>query len=126
MYVKQTLSMSHRFILAQLRLGIMPLETYTPVYDKYSKLNGKRRPSERVCGLCNLNLCEDEIHFLLIYTLYRDLRQLLIDFIHNKYIYAILSTGAYEFCSKCLEYSILSLLYNQYDYIYIRNTVTFH
>ena len=52
--------------------------------EKDSKINRKRRPSERVCGLSNLNLCEDEIHFLLICPLSRDLRQLLIDHIHNK------------------------------------------
>ena len=48
----------------------MPLELetriYTPICDKSTELNKKRHLSERLCILCNLGLCEDELHFLLI------------------------------------------------------------
>ena len=48
-YVKQTFSRSRRSFLAQLRLGILPLEIetgrYTPIYDKHTKLSRKRHLS---------------------------------------------------------------------------------
>ena len=76
LYVKQTLSST---FLAQ--FSILPLELgtgrYTPIYDKFTKLNSKRHPSERLYTLCNSGLCEDEIHFLLICPVYRDLWQML-------------------------------------------------
>ena len=57
LHVKQTLSRSRRSFLAQFRLTILPLELetgrYTPIYDKFSELNRKRHPSERLCTLCN-------------------------------------------------------------------------
>ena len=57
-YVKQTISKSRRSFLAQLRLGIMPLEIetgrYTPIYDKEKKMNRRRHPSERLCALYEL------------------------------------------------------------------------
>ena len=68
-YVSQTLSRSRRSYLAQLRLGVMSLEIeicrYTPTYDKHTKMNRKRYPSEILCTLCNKELCEDEMHFLM-------------------------------------------------------------
>ena len=36
---------------------------YTPIYDKHTKINKKRYPSERLRTLCNIELCEDEMHF---------------------------------------------------------------
>ena len=77
------MSRSRRSLLAQFRLGILPLEIetgrYTPIYDKNTKLNKKRHPSERICTLCNIGLCEDELHFLLICPVLRDLRRLLLN-----------------------------------------------
>ena len=82
-YVMQTLSRSRRSFLAQFRLGILPLEIetgrYTPIYDKHTKKNRKRHPSERLCTSCNMGLCEDEVHFILICPLYSNIRQSLLN-----------------------------------------------
>ena len=86
-YVKQTISRSRRSFLAQLRLGILPLEIetgrYTPIYDKEKKMNRRRHPSERLCALCELESIEDEVHFLLVCPLYQDLRLHLVDTISD-------------------------------------------
>ena len=42
-------------------------------------MNRKRYPSERLCTLCNIGLCEDELHFLLICPFLRDSRRLLLN-----------------------------------------------
>ena len=56
-YVKQTLSTSRRSFLFWLRLCVLPLELKTEI----------------LCTLCNTGSCEDEIHFLSVYPLYKDL-----------------------------------------------------
>ena len=77
-----TISRSRRSLFTQLRLGILPLEIeagrFTPIYDKSIKKNRKRHPSERLCKLCNMKICEDEIHFMLICPMYEHARQYLI------------------------------------------------
>ena len=59
---------------AQLRLGILLLEIetrrYTSIYDKHTKSSRKRHSSEKLCALCELGSSEDEVHFLLVYTIY--------------------------------------------------------
>ena len=81
-YVMNTISRSRRSLFTQLRLGILPLEIeagrFTPMYDKSIKKNRKRHPSERLCKLCNMKICEDEIHFMLICPMYEHARQYLI------------------------------------------------
>ena len=52
---------------------------YTLIYDRNTNINRQRHPSERLCTLCNTGLCEDEIHFLLVCPLYKDLRYMLLD-----------------------------------------------
>ena len=52
---------------------------FTPIYDKTLKKNRKRIPSERICKLCDLGVCEDEVHFVLICTKYEDIRKAILD-----------------------------------------------
>ena len=64
-------------------LGILPLELetvrYTPIYDRNTNMNRKRHLSEILCTLCNTESREDEIYFLLVCPLYKDLRYMLLD-----------------------------------------------
>ena len=66
-YVSMNLSSIERSYLAQLRLGILPLEIETGRYKSIPIDNRK-------CKLCNLNLVEDEKHILFTCTLYNDIR----------------------------------------------------
>ena len=62
-YVISNISRSHRSLLAQLRMGILPLNIETGRYIR-KELN------ERLCLLCNQNSIEDEHHFLLLCPVY--------------------------------------------------------
>ena len=66
-YVSMNLSSIEQSYLAQLRLGILPLENETGRYKSVPIDNRK-------CKLCNLNLVEDEKHILFTCTLYNDIR----------------------------------------------------
>ena len=59
--------MSHRILLAELRLKILSLEIetggFTLIYNKTVMKNRKRHPSERLCKVCNTRACEDEVYF---------------------------------------------------------------
>jgi hypothetical protein len=57
-YVLYNLSISERCVMAQFRLGILPLNIETGRF--------RNQPiEERICDLCELNEIEDESHFLL-------------------------------------------------------------
>ena len=67
-----------RSILAQFRLGILPLNIETCRYKLIKDNQGKFRktkPEERLCLVCNAGLTEDETHFLLECTCYNQMRQ---------------------------------------------------
>ena len=68
------MSRRRRSLMAQIRIGILPLEIetgrYTPIFDKLIKKNRRREPNERICKLCDLNKTEDEFHFLCICPIY--------------------------------------------------------
>ena len=66
-YVSMNLSSIERSYLAQLRLGILPIEIETVRYKSVPIDN-------RICKLCNLNLVENEKHILFTCTLYNDIR----------------------------------------------------
>ena len=57
-YLKLNLERSERSFMAQLRLGILPLHIETGRYNRTLLEN-------RTCKLCNTNVIEDEMHFLL-------------------------------------------------------------
>ena len=57
-YVKMNLSSSYRSVLAQIRLGILPLPVET------WRLNNTKL-EDRLCNICNLGKVEDECHFYL-------------------------------------------------------------
>ena len=87
-YLTMKMSRRRRSLMSQFRSGVLPLEIergrYTPVYDKFSKKNRKRKPIERKCKLCNLDEIEDEYHFLCSCSAYSILRKHLFDDISLK------------------------------------------
>ena len=67
-YVKKLLNRGHRSLLAQLRIGILPLRIETGRYQNIP-------PEFRLCLVCDENVCEDECHFMFHCSLYDDPRQ---------------------------------------------------
>ena len=80
---------SHRSLLAQLRSGILPLRIesgrFQNICDPKTGKTRKLKPQERVCTLCDLNLVEDEIHFVCICSKYCTLREKLFNTVIQKY-----------------------------------------
>ena len=56
----QALSFVQRKALAKFRLGVLQIRIETGRYER-----PKKGPLERICKQCNLNVPEDEKHFLL-------------------------------------------------------------
>lgn len=72
-----------RSIFAQLRIGVLPLriETgrFTNIIDQHTGLLRKMNVDERTCNICNLNIVEDEYHFLLSCCKYNNERRILYE-----------------------------------------------
>ena len=71
-YVKYNFSRHSRSVLAQFRLGILPIRVET---GRFRNLELK----DRICELCNNQQIEDEIHFLCQCPLYHNTRKILFD-----------------------------------------------
>ena len=72
-YVKANIPRFERSLIAQLRLGILPLRIETGRYVN-------EQIEDRVCSQCQENQIEDEIHFTLYCAKYHDARR---EFLHN-------------------------------------------
>ena len=75
--MKQNLEKWKRSLLAQFRLGVLPLAIETGRYKlTKDKVGNWRRqtPEERICPVCNLNTIENETHFLIDCVQYKDIR----------------------------------------------------
>ena len=70
-YLLLNLNRKERSLMAQLRSGILPLRIETGRYARES-------PDERLCKLCNDSTIEDEKHFVLNCSFYRDIRNQLL------------------------------------------------
>ena len=66
-YVSLLIPKCKRSIFCQFRSGILPLAIETGRYRNVPA-------DERLCEICNLNLVEDEIHFLCFCPRYQELR----------------------------------------------------
>ena len=76
-YLKQTLEKLKRSLLAQFRLGFLPIAIETGRYKlTKDKVGNWRRqaPEEIICPICNLNTIENETHFLIDCVQYKDIR----------------------------------------------------
>lgn len=76
-YVKLNLTAQERSILAQLRLGILPIKIETGRFNNLTAEN-------RICEMCSLNVVEDECHFLFNCERYDDMRNHWIDSIRTQ------------------------------------------
>ena len=78
-YVVKYVPKHARSLLAQIRLGILPLriETgrFTNIVDRNTGLFRKMHVDERICTICDMNTTEDEAHFILHCTKYDAERQ---------------------------------------------------
>jgi hypothetical protein len=68
LYVKLNLTSSERSMLAQLRMGILPIRIET---GRFTNM----KLSDRICQICQEQKVEDEIHFLFICDSYSERRQ---------------------------------------------------
>ena len=66
-YVQLNLSKSQRSLLAQIRLGILPLYIETGRYTR-------TKAEDRICTLCKSHKVENELHFLFQCKLYKEER----------------------------------------------------
>ena len=70
---------NYRSILAQLRMGILPLhiETgrYKNVFDRETDIHRKINVNERTCNVCKLDIVEDEKLFLFNCNIYYNERR---------------------------------------------------
>ena len=66
-YVKLNLSATENSMMAQLRMGILPLRLETGRFCNL-KIN------ERLCQICNQGIVEDELHFLFQCKKYKQTR----------------------------------------------------
>ena len=76
-YVYLNLKRRQRSLCAQLRFGILPLAI------EVGRFRGT--PEElRLCEFCDLNVVEDEVHFLLYCPLYEDLRKCMFEIVQKE------------------------------------------
>ena len=66
-YVYSYMSRSERSLLAQLRIGVLPLKIETGRYNNV-------KVEDRICELCDLDI-EDEKHFVCSWPIYADIRE---------------------------------------------------
>ena len=74
-YLQCPISRSKRSLLAQLRVGILPLKIETGRFTNTPK-------EERLCDFCT-NAVEDELHFIFECRLYNDIRDQLLSKVRN-------------------------------------------
>ena len=77
-YVKGCLNRQDRSILAKFRCGILQLKIET---GRFIGL----KPEERICEFCDLQVTEDELHFLCVCDYYSDLRTTLYKNVADKF-----------------------------------------
>jgi hypothetical protein len=76
-YVKNCNARFKRSILAQLRSGVLPLFIETGRYYRI-------KAEDRLCKLCDLNVMEDEFHFICICEKYSFIRQIMYEKVISK------------------------------------------
>ena len=77
-YLLFNLTRFERSLVAQLRLGILPLRLETGRFLD-------EKVEERTCKLCNSGAVEDEMHFLFSCNTYNDIRQRFYNLMNDKH-----------------------------------------
>ena len=87
--------------IAQIRLGILPLKIETGRFNNTKAI-------DRICEICNLNLVEDEMHFICLCPLYQEDRKTLFDAARSLYpTFNSLSTVCqFKFIMQNLQYDL--------------------
>ena len=67
-YIKLCSPRRKRSLLAQFRMGILPIALETGRFINLAI-------ADRLCVLCNLQAVEDDLHFLCVCSLYNDIRR---------------------------------------------------
>ncbi len=75
-YVKYCSFRKRRSLLAQFRLGILPLHIETGRFRNIL-------PEERLCFICNTNVIEDEQHFACVCNEHSQLREIIFSKVYN-------------------------------------------
>ena len=91
-YVMLNLERNQRSILAQLRFGILPLYIETGRYTNVKLEN-------RICTFCDDNKIENELHFTMNCSLYKDSRSIFFNSINMDFTYSL----ADNFRLLCIE-----------------------
>ena len=94
-----------RSILAQFRLGILPLNIETGRYKNVTDDKGqirKQKPEERLCTLCAMGSTEDEFHFLFDCECYSSKRNTLLNKVslQNRNFSSLSRSSKLEFLMK--------------------------
>ena len=90
-YVHTFLTRRQRSLLAQLRLGILPLHIETGrfrnIKDSTTGQLRKMHVNERKCNICKSDEVEDEIHFICVCNTYENERQALYSVVGNNNLF---------------------------------------
>ena len=113
-YVHMNLTQQQRSILAQLRIGILPLFVETGRFTNIKK-------EDRICTLCTDNCIEDEIHFTLVCPLYTDVRNRFLQEIYpfQPYSLAGILKYLYEFHPRQLAKYITEIWRMRKNALYV-------
>ena len=77
-YLQTCINQKHRMSLSRLRLSCHKLQIEI---QRYSKTYIE--PEKRICKMCNLDMCEDELHFLIQCPKYEDERSSLLKCVYD-------------------------------------------
>lgn len=117
--VQTPVTRPQRSLLSQFKLGILPLKIET---DRYQGI----KPENRICKICNLNLPEDELHFIFKCPALSDIRSSLmsqlnfsnVNFSSDLYIQNLKSMFHKDNISLCAIY-IQRLYKKRQELIYV-------
>ena len=118
-YVKINLKRNERSVLAQFRLGILPIRIKT------GRFIGERI-EDRLCRMCDQNQIENEIHFMFHCSLYNEIRHTVLSCLYeetiisktdNEKLYVLMN----QYPRKTAKYLVTSLERRK-RYLYSPNT----
>ena len=80
-YLEDCIVTKHRQALSRLRMGAHKLQIEV---DRYTTKN-RIPPEQRICKICNLGICEDEFHLVMVCPKYHNLRQIMFNNVLEKF-----------------------------------------
>lgn len=89
-YVSMNLDRNERSLMAQVRMGILPIRIEVGRYRK-------EPVEERICQICNQNVIEDEMHFLFYCQAYDNIRESFFEIVNNEYFESVDMKGKLKY-----------------------------